>query len=191
MSNDVKEKILRATMEVVSKEKISGTRMHMIANEANMSQANLHYHFSSKNDILISLLDKMQEEFSNDRKNYINLENKSVVENIRGFFDQKKNDILNKKEFDYTQIDYWVQGTVNEEIRLKFQNTFEIWRDSIREVLYKGNQTEDKYTKHLDMLPYLAVSLMLGASLQYLIDEGKFDLDQYFALAERMIFSIK
>ncbi|NRY62914.1 AcrR family transcriptional regulator [Clostridium beijerinckii] len=187
MSNDVKEKILKATMKVISKEKISGTRMHMIANEAHMSQANLHYHFSSKNDILISLLDKIQEEFSNDRKNYINLENKSVVENIRGFFDQKKNDILNKKEFDYTQIDYWVQGTVNEEIKLKFQNTFEIWRDSIREVLYKGDQGEDKDTKHLDMLPYLAVSLMLGASLQYLIDEGKFDLDQYFDLAERMI----
>ena len=97
-------------------------------------------------------------------KNYINLENKSVVENVRGFFDQKKNDILNKKEFDYTQIDYWVQGTVNEEIRLKFENTFEIWRDSIREVLYKGDQTEDKDKKHLDMLPYLAVSLMLEPS---------------------------
>ncbi len=80
-----------------------------------------------------------------------------------------------------------MQGTVNEEIKLKFKNTFEIWRDDIREVLYKGDQTEDKDTKHLDMLPYLAVSLMLGASLQYLIDEGKFDLDQYFDLAEEVI----
>lgn len=188
MSNDVKEKILDAAMEIVSKEKISGTRMRMIAKEANMSQANLHYHFSSKNDILISLLDKMQEEFSNDRKNYISLENKTRVENIRGFFDQKKNDILNKKKFDYTQFDYWVQGTVNEEIRLKFENTFEIWRDSIREVLSRGDQIEDKDQKYLNMLPYLTVSLMLGASLQYLTDEGKFDLDEYFDFAEKMIF---
>jgi len=188
MSNDVKQKILDAAMEIVSKEKISGTRMRMIAQEANMSQSNLHYHFTSKNDILISLLDKMQEEFSNDRKNYISLENKTVNQNIRGFFDQKKNDIINKKKFDYTQIDYWVQGTVNEEIRLKFQNTFEIWRESIREVLSKGDQIEDKDQKYLDMLPYLTVSLMLGASMQYLIDEGKFDLDEYFNLAEKMIF---
>jgi TetR/AcrR family transcriptional regulator len=189
MSSDVKEKILDAAMEVVSKEKISGTRMRMIAEEANMSQANLHYHFSSKSDILISLLDKMQEEFSNDRKNYIDLENKTVVENMRGFFDQKKNDILNKKKFDYTQIDYWVQGTVNEEIRLKFQNTFEIWRNSIRKVLSKGDQKEEENLKYLNMLPYLAVSLMLGASLQYLTDEGKFDLDEYFELAEKILFS--
>lgn len=187
MSSDVKEKILDAAMEVVSKEKISGTRMRMIAEEAKMSQANLHYHFSSKNDILISLLDKMQEEFSNDRKNYISLENKTVVENMKGFFDQKKNDILNKKKFDYTQIDYWVQGTVNEEIRLKFQNTFEIWRSSIREVLSKGDKIEDKDSKYLKMLPYLAVSLMLGASLQYLTDEGRFDLDEYFDLAQKIL----
>jgi TetR/AcrR family transcriptional regulator len=188
MSSDVKEKILDAAMEVVSKEKISGTRMRMIAEEAKMSQANLHYHFSSKNDILISLLDKMQEEFSNDRKNYISLENKTVVENMKGFFDQKKNDILNKKKFDYTQIDYWVQGTVNEEIRLKFQNTFEIWRSSIREVLSKGDKMQDKDSKYLKMLPYLAVSLMLGASLQYLTDEGRFDLDEYFDLAQKILF---
>ena len=188
MSKDVKEKILDAAMEIVSKEKISGTRMHMIAKEANMSTANLHYHFSSKNDILISLLDKMQEEFSNDRKNYISLENKTVGENIRGLFDQKKNDILNKKEFDYTQIDYWVQGTVNEEIRLKFENTFDIWRDSIREVLSKGEQIGDKDQKYYNMLPYLTVSLMLGASLQYLTDQGEFDLDEYFEIAEKMIF---
>lgn len=188
MSNDIKEKILDAAMEVVSKEKISGTRMHMIAKEANMSQANLHYHFSTKNDIMIALLDKMQGEFSNDRKNYISLENKTVVENIRGFFDQKKNDILNKKKFDYTQIDYWVQGTVNEEIRAKFENTFDIWRDSISEVLSKGEQIEGIDLKYLNVLPFLIVSIMLGASLQYLIDEGKFDLDEYFDLAGKMIF---
>lgn len=188
MSNEIKEKILDAAMEVVSKEKISGTRMHMIAKEANMSQANLHYHFSTKNDIMIALLDKMQEQFSNDRKSYISLEDKNVVENIRGFFNQKKNDILNKKKFDYTQIDYWVQGTVNEEIRAKFENTFDIWRDSISEVLSKGEQIEGIDIKHLNVMPFLIVSLMLGASLQYLIDEGKFDLDEYFELAEKMIF---
>ena len=38
------------------------------------------------------------------------------------------------------------------------------------------------------MLPYITVSLMLGASMQYLTDEGKFDLDEYFEVAEKMIF---
>lgn len=188
MYSEIEKRILDAAMVVVAREKISGTRMHMIAEEAHMSQANLHYHFSTKNDIMMALLDNIQEEFSNDRKSYIDIENKSVVENMRGFFEQKKNEIRNKKKMDYTQIDYWVQGTVNEEIREKFQETFDIWRNSISEALSKNKCLGNSDSKYADMLPFISVSLMMGASLQYLIDEGSFDLDEYFKVAEKMIF---
>jgi TetR/AcrR family transcriptional regulator len=187
MPKDVEKKILDAAMQVVAKEKISGTRMHIIAQEAQMSQANLHYHFSSKNDIMIALLDSLQERFSEDRKNYIDMNNKTSLENLRGFFNQKKNEILNNKELDYAQFDYWVQGTVNEEIRGKFQDTFNIWRKSISEVLKNGNSKGETNLENINMLPYIMLSLMLGASLQYLIDEGKFDLDEYFNIAEKLI----
>lgn len=187
MPKDIDKKILDAAMEVVASEKISGTRMHMIAKEAQMSQANLHYHFSTKNDILIALLDNLQEKFTEDRKNYIDLENNTVSENIKGFFKQKKSEIQNNKELDYVQFDYWVQGTVNEEIREKFRNTFNIWREGIDKVIAKDDTIAGGDEIKRKMLPYISVSLMLGASLQYLIDEGKFDIDEYFNLAEKII----
>lgn len=187
MPKDIEKKILDAAMKVVATEKISGTRMHIIAKEAEMSQANLHYHFSSKNDIMMALLENLQERFSEDRKSYIDIDNKTAIENIRGFFKQKKNEIINKKELDYAQFDYWVQGTVNEEVREKFQDTFNIWRESISDVLIKGNTKGEIYLKNIDILPYIMLSLMLGASLQYLIDEGKFDLDEYFKLSEKLL----
>lgn len=187
--DDISKKILDAAIEVVAREKISGTRMHMIAKEAKMSQANLHYYFPTKNDLMIALLNDIQEQFSNDRKNFIDLENKNVIENIRGFFEQKKDDILKKKKLDCTQVDYWVQGTVNEEIRARLQNTFNIWRSSIGEVLNKGEFKNGIAAKHKDVLPFISVSLMIGASIQYLIDEGKFDLEEYFDTAEKIIFN--
>ncbi|WP_346869594.1 TetR/AcrR family transcriptional regulator [Clostridium sp. UBA5119] len=188
MEKDVDKRILKAALEVVSKEKISGTRMHIIAKEANMSQANLHYHFSTKNDIMVALLNSIQEEFSKGRKNYIDTEAKTVTENIQGFFKQKKDDILINKKMEYAQIDYWVQGTVNQEIRTIFQNTFNIWRKSIEETFSKEEQ-EGIDDKTIRNIPFVMVSLMLGASLQYLIDEGKFDLDDYFQVAEEMILT--
>lgn len=188
MEKDVDKRILKAALEVVSKEKISGTRMHIIAKEANMSQANLHYHFSTKNDIMVALLNSIQEEFSKGRKNYIDTEAKTITENIQGFFEQKKDDILINKKMEYAQIDYWVQGTVNEEIRTIFQNTFNIWRKSIEETFSKEEQ-EGIDDKTMRNIPFVMVSLMLGASLQYLIDEGKFDLDDYFQVAEEMILT--
>lgn len=187
LENDAPKKILKAALEVVSKEKISGTRMHIIAKEAGMSQANLHYHFSTKNDLMVALLESIQEEFSKGRGKYIDKDNKSIDENITGFFEQKKEDILLNKKTEYAQIDYWVQGTVNDEIKSKFQTTFDIWRESIEEVFPKDSAFyEDEKTKTI--LPYIMVSLMMGASLQYLIDEGKFDLDDYFEIAKKMIF---
>ncbi len=186
MEKDVDKKILKAALEVVSKEKISGTRMHIIAKEANMSQANLHYHFSTKNDIMVALLNSIQDEFSKDRKNYIDTENKTFIENIQGFFEQKKDDILINKKMEYAQIDYWVQGTVNEEIRTIFQNTFNIWRKSIKDILPEKEELDKSTMKNL---PFIMLSLMLGASLQYLIDEEKLDLDEYFEVAEKMILT--
>jgi AcrR family transcriptional regulator len=60
MAKDISKKILEATLEVIAKEKISGTRMHLIAKEAAMTQSNLHYYFPTKNDLLIALLDDIQ-----------------------------------------------------------------------------------------------------------------------------------
>jgi TetR/AcrR family transcriptional regulator len=189
MSNDNNQKILDATLEIIAKEKISGTRMHLIAKEANMVQSNLHYYFPTKNDLLIALLDDLQLKFSEKRNKTIDLKNKSTIENLRGLFEEKKDDITNNKKIDYAQFDYWVQGTVNPEIRSKFQNTFDIWRSSIKEVLSKGTLLEGKTPENAEMVPFLIVSLMMGASMQYLIDEGKFDLNEYFASAEEMILS--
>lgn len=180
MDRNVDKKILDAALEVVSKEKISGTRMHIIAKEANMSQANLHYHFSTKHDIMVALLESIQEEFSKGRSNYIDGKRKTLNENIKGFFEQKKDDILINKKIEFAQMDYWVQSTVNEEMGAIFKKTFNIWRENIKEVLPEDSDKN---------LTYIMVSLMLGASLQYLIDEGKFSLDDYFKIAEKMVLS--
>lgn len=191
MSKDINKKILEATLETIAREKISGTRMHLIAKEAEMSQSNLHYYYPTKNELLIALLDEIQERFSKKRVESVDLQNKSFSENLSGLFDEKKDVILNDKKIDYAQFDYWVQGTVNPEIRSKFQKTFDEWREDIGEVLQKNEYYKDIDPEYAEMFPYIIVSLMMGASMQYLIDEGKFDLGQYFNVAKRMIIGFK
>lgn len=187
MSKDINQKILEATLETIAREKISGTRMHLIAKEANMSQSNLHYYYPTKNDLLIALMDELQERFSQKRMESVDLKNKSFEENLKGLFEEKKDDILNHKKVDYAQFDYWVQGTVNPEIREKFKRTFDEWRGDIREVLQESKSEKSLDSKYMNMIPFIVVSLMMGASMQYLIDEGNFDLDEYFKTAKKMI----
>lgn len=185
---DINAKILEATLEVVAREKISGTRMHLIAKEANMSQSNLHYYYPTKNELLITLMDDLQKHFSEKRIESVDLKTKALNENIHGLFREKSDDILNHKKVDYAQFDYWVQGTVNPDIRRKFQKSFDEWRDNILQVLTNGDELVD--SKYQEMLPFIMVSLMMGASMQYLIDEDKFDLDEYFSVAEEIILKV-
>lgn len=190
MPKDMDKRILDATLEVIAKEKISGTRMHLIAKEADMTQSNLHYYFPTKNDLLIALLNEIQNWFSQNRKNVVDIDKKTFIENLRAIFDEKKDVIRNNKKLDYVQFDYWVQGTVNPEVRETFQKTFDIWRHDIESIFNKADFNKDPNSKTSRIIPYLMVSLMMGASMQYLIDEGKFDLDEYFEVAENMIINL-
>lgn len=189
MSNDVSKKILDAAFEIVAKNKISGTRMHLIAKEAGMLQSNIHYYFPTKNDLMIALLDSIQERFTEKRMSSVDLKEKSFVENLRGLFYEKRDDILNHKKIDYVQFDYWVQGTADPEIREKFRDAFDIWTKNITEVLKQEPSFEESKYDHYKMLPYLIVSIMMGASMQYHLDENKFDLEDYFEAAEKMILN--
>jgi hypothetical protein len=109
---------------------------------------------------------------------------------LHAIFAEKEDVILHNKKLDYVQFDYWVQGTVDPAVRSTFQRTFDTWRKDIQELLNKGDFSTDKNSKYLEMAPFLMVSLMMGASMQYLIDEGKFNLDEYFGVAEKMILSL-
>jgi AcrR family transcriptional regulator len=190
MSKDINQKILEATLETIAREKISGTRMHLIAKEADMSQSNLHYYYPTKKDLMVAVLDQLQERFTRKRRESIDLKNKTVEDNIHGLYLEKMDDILNHKRVDYAQFDFWVQGTVDPEIRSKFKKTFDEWRLNISEVLQMVETNNKTDSKYMDMLPFIIVSLMMGASMQYLIDEGNFDLNQYFEAANAMIMNI-
>jgi TetR/AcrR family transcriptional regulator len=189
MANTIPQKILDATLEVIAREKISGTRMRLIAKEAEMTQSNLHYYFATKGELLIAVLNHIQEWFSGTRKRGVDPRLNSFAENFHNLFAEKQEVILNHKKLDYVQFDYWVQGTVNPEVRETFQNTFNIWRRDIETVLEQNGSPAAADPRRQEMLPFFMVSLMMGASMQYLIDEDKFDLDQYFSMAEAMLLN--
>ena len=67
-SRAVEEKILNAAFRVVDRHTISGTRMHLIAEEAKMVQSNLHYYFKTKQDLMLALLRYLQQNFSESRQ---------------------------------------------------------------------------------------------------------------------------
>lgn len=179
------EKILDAALEVVIEKTICGTRMHLIADRAGMVQSNLHYYYKTKNDLMLALQKKVlkrcleiRERLKMDAKN-------TLEEQLDIFIKQKLEFIVNEQEYDYAEIDFWVQGHINNEIQAAFAASFEGWRKEIGEML-------DKYAPDLpgekrEYLPYLIVSVLEGASIQYLIHKGRFKAEEYFKFCKSII----
>lgn len=66
--------------------------------------------------------------------------------------------------------------------------SFEGWRKEIRGMLQKYEpELSDKAN---ECLPYQIVSYLEGATIQYLVDEKRIDLDAYFEFGKKMILTI-
>jgi AcrR family transcriptional regulator len=183
--SDVKERILNAALRVVNRNTISGTRMHLIAHEAGMVQSNVHYYYKTKEELMLALQGYILDECTTFREREKRSCHEELESQLDVFFQQKKKLILNKGEYDFAEIDFWVQGRINKEVREKFQNNYSKWREEIRQVLDKYCQYLDNCTR--ERLPYVVVSMLEGATIQYGIDSENFDIDGYFEFCKRMI----
>ena len=75
-------------------------------------------------------------------------------------------------------MDFWVQGLADEDIHSYFRSSYEGWRRDIQAILEERCPDLDPVRKQY--IPYLMVSMMLGAAMQYYIEDSM-DLDLYFS----------
>lgn len=185
MDEKPEDKILDAALDVVIENTICGTRMHLIADRAGMVQSNLHYYYKTKNDLMLALQKKVLKRCL-ELRDRLKVDAKNTLEGqLDVFIKQKLEFILNEQEYDFAEIDFWVQGHINPEIQTAFASSFEGWRQEIGAML-------DKYAPDIpavkrNYLPYLIVSTLEGASMQYLIDKDKFDVTEYFEFCKSVI----
>ncbi|MDR1018677.1 MAG: TetR/AcrR family transcriptional regulator [Lachnospiraceae bacterium] len=185
--SEAEEKILHAALKVVNEVTINGTRMHLIAENAGMVQSNVHYYYKTKQQLMEELQNRILEEFYSHRR----VDKKQNPDTLEGqlhvFFQQKKYMLQKKRDYDFGEMNFIIQSKIDEKIRKCFQESYTEWRDSIREIIIKFYPNIDE--KNKENIPFLAVSLLEGASVQSLIDPDEFDIDDYFSTAEEMVLN--
>jgi AcrR family transcriptional regulator len=187
ISKEQNKRIMNAALDVVNKQTIAGTRMHLIAERAKMVQSNVHYYYKTKNELMGALQEYIFEECYDARRKEKKHSKDTLESQLNVFINQKKRLILTKHKYDFAEIDFWVQSKSNEEIHEKFDESYTKWRREIREVLEKYCPWLDDKSKEL--LPYTLVSLLQGATIQHLINKGEFDIEGYFEQCKQMMLS--
>ena len=186
--NESQKRILHAALMVIAHHSISGTRMHLIASEAGMSSANLHYHFKTKDDLLTALMQDLGRIFGEKRCRALEGCQDTLEDHLRALFQQKRDQILLEPEYDQVQLDFWVLGQSDEAIRLKFQGPIREWRNHLVSIFRRFRPGLSP--QRAELIAHTMVAMMLGGAMQYLGDPD-FELDAYFDLClEQILDSI-
>ena len=181
------DRILDAALDVVQEHAISGTRIHLVAERAGLFQSNIHYYFKSKRDLLLAVLDRLHRRCLDIRAELREHADASLDAQLDIFFEQKKQFILYESKYDYAEIDFWTQAHLDAEIRERFAVSFRRWRGEISRVI--ARYAPQVPPEQCGFVSALMVSMMEGATLQYLVDRDALALDDYFARCKQMVLA--
>lgn len=178
-------RIMDAALEVVKENTISGTRMHLIAEKADMVQSNLHYYYKTKDDLMYGLQKRVLSRCKEIKKELREHAEDTLESQLDVFMKQKMIFVFEEKQYDFAEIDFWVQSRINEKIRMDFAESFNDWRKDIGDILdrYAGDIPVEK-RRHL---PHIILALLEGVTLQYLVDEDSMNVEEYFNEVKELI----
>ena len=178
------ERILDATFDVLEEKTLSGVRMALVAEKAGLFQSNIHYYYKSKHELLLAVQKKVLQHCIDLRKTLAG-DNSTLDGQLETFWAQKKDFILNFRRYDYAEIEFWAQARIDDVIRSEVCRSFSNWRMEIERMLaeFASNLPENRRK----LLAAVMVSMMEGATLQYLADPDAFSLDDYFNYCTELV----
>ena len=179
------EKIIQATLDVIAEKTISETRMRCIAEHADVYQSNLHYYYKSKKELLLAAQRKVAERCIVLRQQEKERADNTLEGQLDVFLKQKLIFIKKEPKYDYAEIDFWIQSKIDKDFRDEFKRSFYGWRKDLQELI-------ETYASHIEkekivLLASVIISLLEGATIQYLVDAEAFSVDKYFDYCKLII----
>jgi len=179
------EKIIQATLDVIAEKTISETRLRCIADHADVYQSNLHYYYKSKKELLLAAQRKVAERCIVLRQQEKEKADDTLEGQLDVFLKQKLIFIKEEPKYDYAEIDFWIQSKIDKDHKEEFRRSFYGWRKDLQQLI-------ETYAFHMEkekiiLLASVIISLLEGATIQYLVDADAFSVDQYFDYCKQII----
>jgi len=186
--NNTDDLILKAALEVVNQNTISGTRMHLIAQKADVAQSNIHYHYKTKHNLMVALHRKVVNRYIEIRDEIRGNYKDNLSDQLEIYIQQKLDCILKEPEYDIVELDFWLQARIDGEYHDIMNRAFDFWRTGIGQIIDK--YVPDMPAEKRKYLPHMIISMLEGATLQYHVDQKNFDPEAYLRYCKKMILSI-
>jgi len=180
-------KILDATVESISGLGYDGASMIRIAKKAGVSKSLLHYHFKSKEDLVIQALTSITQEIAADIRQQIDVAKPSWVRissAVDALFDLF---ISSKERASFVNEMYSTAAhneRLNDQLKIYHKKQFEV----IEEILSTAiGEDEQSFLFSLSDLAELVQTMILGLSVNRIFAENENRMNNYLQIFKKLL----
>lgn len=177
VATERKDQIVRATVECITQFGYHNFSMQDVAKIAGVSKGIIHYYFLNKDDLMLSVLDRVacdiEQLIHNDMDTSDDPRRKLEI-----FIAICLNVVRKTREYYQVNMDFWTQINQKEEVRVIIAKHYAKFRETCAKVISEGMQK--KLFRTVDPLAYstFIIGVVDGISLQWLFDNSAFNYDK-------------
>lgn len=170
--NDVSQKILSATFELLSKRGYANVSMRDIAKKSGIVVSQITYYYKTKENLLSEVIKKAVYEYLNELKQKLK-EIDSPNERMPFFFEQIKKLMVENTNLYRLLLDFYSLATWNKEIQKEFKLIFNEMVSLLCGILKQISlKNTPLYSYSNEQTAKLIVGACLGIAMQYVMDEN-------------------
>ncbi len=188
VASERKDQIVRATVECITKYGYHNFSMQDVARTAGVSKGIIHYYFLNKDDLMMSVLDKV----ANDIERVLRADMEAIDDPLRKleiFVEVCFDVVRSTREYYQVNMDFWTQINQKEEVKQVIAKHYRNFRETASHVLQGG--IDKGVFRNVEVAEYSSymIAVIDGISLQWLFDQNAFDYDNMVKKAKKLLIS--
>jgi AcrR family transcriptional regulator len=167
--------IIEATFFCIALKGYSNITMQNIADSAGVSKGVIHYYFRSKEDLFLSVFEKLVKDLDSHIATKVNRA-KTPPEKIRAIVSAVFEKVRENKKFQVVLLDFWAHSTKHPTLRAANANQYARYRHLTKKIIAEG--IDEGYFRECDpdRVASALIALIEGLMIQWIFDEKAFDI---------------
>lgn len=177
VASERKNQIVTATVDCIVRFGYHNFSMQDVAKAAGVSKGIIHYYFLNKDDLMLSVLERVVQDIEGVLHSNIDVI-EDPVQKLKIFIELCADIVKNTKEYYQVSMDFWTQINQKAEVKEIISRHYHRFRTTCSEILEEG--IERSVFKNIDPQEYsiFIIATIDGMSLQWLFDKGSCNYDQ-------------
>jgi TetR/AcrR family transcriptional repressor of bet genes len=181
--------ILRAAYDVASRKGLAGLTVRDVAAKADLSTGLVLFHFKSKEQLVLALLDYVLETTTVLHLTEDIEAIRQPLDRLMALLVREMNRLSSEPRRIRLFFDFWAEGFTHPRVRARMQAELDRYREAFRPIAAEVLSAEPDRFAHVtaEGLAAVAVSFIKGCAVQSMIDPRNFDIEEFLSAMQGLM----